>query len=149
MSKSLIRSWTQIIGSKDVLREQIESSWRKEPKARRKWMGLVQENIQESYLYGKIFLSNYHWNGGYDPGNLQVDKPSLRPHTHVQVVWSHTRRTEKKPALTVFMISPNDLAPLITAIEARYTENRERWCKSVICRTQWQTQPTNNGNGWH
>jgi len=115
-----------MIGSKDVLQEQIELNWRKEPRARRTSMDLIQENIQESYLYGKIFLSDYHWNGGYDPGNLQVDKPSLKPHTQVQVVWSHTRRTEKKPALTVFMISSNDLAPLITAIEVRYTEERER-----------------------
>jgi len=34
--------------------------------------------------------------------------------------------TEKKPALIVFMISSTDLAPLIIAIEARYTIERGR-----------------------
>lgn len=37
----------------------------------------------------------------------------------------HTRTTEKKPALTVLITSSNEVAPLIMAIEARYTERIE------------------------
>lgn len=38
----------------------------------------------------------------------------------------HTRTTEKKPALTVLVTSSNEVAPLITAIEARYTAKKKK-----------------------
>jgi hypothetical protein len=37
----------------------------------------------------------------------------------------HTRTTEKKPALTVLITSSIEVAPLITAIEARYTRTKK------------------------
>ena len=37
----------------------------------------------------------------------------------------HTRTTEKKPALTVLITSSSEVAPLITAIEVRYTEKKK------------------------
>ena len=37
-------------------------------------------------------------------------------------VIAHIRTTEKKPDLTVLITCSSEVAPLITAIEARYTE---------------------------